>query len=577
MTLKTSQTKTSSDFINEPLLFYNKIPKNELLPGQRKAIQVLEFTKKRIEEINKIVHASDVETRKLMRNNFFAYLVICHPELLKVPFAPFHMSMFKDLEKLTMGDLDELVWIMFRGSAKSSLILRYIEWCVIGRRVRFIVFGSWRNESAENATNEIRGNLYSNKQIQYYFGDLFSVKKKSNLNTKRGEKEHKDDFIVNGCRVLATTTQKTIRGFRHGNDRVGLLILDDIEVTELLRRPSDVSAIKKWIGEARHALEADGKLVVLGNLISTKHNIAEIMERAMMSKSAGRVRVVNAIDKNGELSWYANWCDTDEERTKWKEKGIPKISKETKMRNNLEWMTEFMNAPGGLVGGTFTEEMFKGKMLSPTDVKNKAKSIDAGGWGSYYHFLLIDPAYTNNKRSDKVGFCSAWFFPEMNKTIIKSAFGAKFDSNHLLESIYTIHSSDPIYMMIWEKNTGNVFVEHYLKSEVKNGRPMIPLEWVAHGQTDKVTRINYAKYLFGTAENAYMDGEVYFDVQGCEELIEQLIKFPYCIDHNDDVIDAFAYLPAIEKYKKKIGGKRIELDEYELNPFGEVDVDLGVL
>ena len=137
MTLKTSQTKTSSDLINEPLLFYNKIPKNELLPGQRKAIQVFEFSKKRIEEINKIVQASDVEAKKLIMNDFFAYLVVCHPKILKVPFAPFHMSMFKDLEELTKGKLEELMWIMFRGSAKSSFILRYIEWCIIGQREKF--------------------------------------------------------------------------------------------------------------------------------------------------------------------------------------------------------------------------------------------------------------------------------------------------------------------------------------------------------------------------------------------------------------------------------------------------------
>ena len=157
----------------------------------------------------------------------------------------------------------------------------------------------------------------------------------------------------------------------------------------------------------------------------------------MLNEISGRVRVVNAVDKNGELTWYGNWCETDKERAKWKERGIPKESKQSKMREMFEWMTEFMNAPSGLVGGVFTKEMFNGKLLSPADVQDRTRSVDSGGWGSHFHFLLVDPAYTDNKRSDKVGFRSAWFFPAVNKTIIKSAFGAKFDSNHLLESIYT--------------------------------------------------------------------------------------------------------------------------------------------
>ena len=83
---------------------------------------------------------------------------------------------------------------------------------------------------------------------------------------------------------------------------------------------------------------------------------------------------------------------------------------------------------------------------------------------------------------------------------------------------------------------------------------------------------NFAKYLFGTADKAYTDGEIYFNVQGCGELLDQLNKFPHNIDYDDDVADAFAYVTVLEKYKKKVGIRQVEFDVYDLEAFGNEDI-----
>lgn len=158
------------------------------------------------------------------------------PEAFTKPFAAFHEEIVDEF----MEDKDSVVAAP-RGHGKSTLIGQgFVIWNILYRKKKFIVYTSQNHVKSTQFLEPIRNELKGNARIKLVYGDLhFSTDKDD-----KG-KDREDVFDINGVRVQAVSFEKNIRGFKHGNQRPDLIILDDIEDDsrvinpELRRKDSD--------------------------------------------------------------------------------------------------------------------------------------------------------------------------------------------------------------------------------------------------------------------------------------------------------------------------------------------------
>ena len=147
---------------------------------------------------------------------------------------------------------------------------------------------------------------------------------------ERGIKDIKQNRInnfvcENGVRVEAHSTQESVRGRLHLNQRPDALILDDIETNKTKDSQAYTKQVADHISEAMAGLSTDGFMLYLGNYITEYGNVNHIFQRAKNDNGI-RVRNIPILIDNKPV-WEAKYVLTDEEALK-----TGKVSIEDKQR-----------------------------------------------------------------------------------------------------------------------------------------------------------------------------------------------------------------------------------------------------
>ena len=154
--------------------------------------------------------------------SFGMFAVYYFSDYFKYSLAPYHYEMIKELERLEKGeDIRELVFIMFRESGKTVFSKLFIIWLIVFNKRKYINVDSFDKENAERILFDIAYELSNNNRLKADFGSLFSK--------KRGADDVKqtkiNNFITeNGIRVEAHSTQESVRGRIHLNQRPDFLL-----------------------------------------------------------------------------------------------------------------------------------------------------------------------------------------------------------------------------------------------------------------------------------------------------------------------------------------------------------------
>ena len=100
---------------------------------------------------------------------FFSYYFI---DYIKYPFADFHLEMFQDVADLMDDKYREIVWLMFRESAKTSIAKGFIAWLLCYGKRRYLNVDSFDKENAERILFDVVLELQTNERIKADFGEL---------------------------------------------------------------------------------------------------------------------------------------------------------------------------------------------------------------------------------------------------------------------------------------------------------------------------------------------------------------------------------------------------------------------
>lgn len=157
---------------------------------------------------------------ELARSSHYYFFHLYMGLYVKYPTAPFQRELYAITED---ESIKHSVIVAFRGSGKSTIVtMSYPMWAVLGKQQKkFVVLISQTQPQARMHLVNIRREFESNELLRKDYGPM----------------EEESDEWGNmalvlpklGARIIAVSSEQSIRGIRFGAHRPDLIIADDVE------------------------------------------------------------------------------------------------------------------------------------------------------------------------------------------------------------------------------------------------------------------------------------------------------------------------------------------------------------
>lgn len=211
------------------------------------------------EALERCIEGTKEERLFLCEQSFLLFAIYYFQEYFKYPVADFHKDFNNDLHDLVNGDIREVAWIAFRESAKTTFAKLFIVWLIAYDKRKYINVDSFDRENAERILFDIAFEMVNNARLRADFGILFSK--------ERGIQDIKqnriNNFVTeNGIRVEAHSTQESVRGRIHLNQRPDFLLCDDIETNKTKDSEAYTKQVRDHLTEAQAGMSADGFMIL---------------------------------------------------------------------------------------------------------------------------------------------------------------------------------------------------------------------------------------------------------------------------------------------------------------------------
>jgi len=267
------------------------------------------------EELTQILKRGKDERKYLCERSFLYFITYYFPGHLRYAFADFHFDWLEECELLADNRLEEVMWIGFRESAKSSIARLYVLWLICYRKKRYIAYDSYNKDSAVSALFDIITELQTNQRLINDFGHLYTESRKRD---KVQQKTVSAFITSNKVKVVGLSTQESPRGLLAGKERPDCWILDDLENFKTVDSFPITQSIIHHYNELKTGKAVDASILIVANYISETGVIAEIRQR-IEANPKGIVEDVPIHDRTGNLLWPAKYVKTDLEATKLNE------------------------------------------------------------------------------------------------------------------------------------------------------------------------------------------------------------------------------------------------------------------
>ncbi len=446
----------------------------------------------------------------LAENSFGLFAVYYFSNYFEYGLADFHYEMMSNLERLTETEqIRELAFIMFRESAKTTLTKIYVMWLVVFNKRRYINVDSFDKENSERILFDIAYELMNNKKLIADYGFFFS--------RKRAIDEIKQtkisNFVTeNGIRLEAHSTQESVRGRLHLNQRPDILILDDFETNKTKDSMAYTKQIRNHISEAMGGMSPNGIILYLGNYITEFGNVQFLMDRA---KTDNKICLMNVPVMINEIpTWGAKYARTDIEAS---ETGKVSIEDKERQLGSYVFSYEMMNQPVDDKLAEFKKEYIH--IVTEADVKKEETLC----------FITVDSAVSEKESADFTGITINWV-TEANKWHIMT-YRLKVNSRGLIDHLFYLQETYKPKTIGIEETTFSLAIKPFLDEEMRKRSLFFSITPLKHRSTLKETRI---RALIPRWENGAINL-----VGPNTELIDEMRSFPKGV--HDDILDSLAY------------------------------------
>ncbi len=242
----------------------------------------------------------DRHAKALTNFKFFAYTYF--PHYIKSDPSAFQQWCYEELPKLMQAAKGCKHAIAApRGNAKSTLITQiFVLWCELTGRTWFAVIIMDAFDQAVMMLEGIKVELESNPRLKQDFPG----------ETGAGRVWKAGEIITrNNRKIQVAGSGKKIRGWRHGPHRPDLVILDDIENDENVKKVEQRDKLEKWLDKAVMKLgPPDGSMKLF--YVGTVLHYDSVLNRKLRSPTWSKV-IFKAIEQwPDRMDLWEHWEET---------------------------------------------------------------------------------------------------------------------------------------------------------------------------------------------------------------------------------------------------------------------------
>jgi predicted phage terminase large subunit-like protein len=183
-----------------------------------------------------------------------------------------------------------------RGFAKSTLVCLFLtSWCALTGRKHFILIISDTLTQAKLHLGALKAELENNRMINWLYGDVVGVtwgEERIIVNTPNGE-----------VMIMALGAGTKIRGLKFKQYRPELVVIDDLENSEMVYSPERRQKLQRWFDyDLKSGVDKDGDIIYLGTILHYDALLKKVVERKGQYQSWQTI-MFKALDENGESIW----------------------------------------------------------------------------------------------------------------------------------------------------------------------------------------------------------------------------------------------------------------------------------
>jgi len=436
--------------------------------------------------------------RALARESHFWFFHIYFPDYIHFSPAPFHRELFS----ITEDNSIQLASIVaFRGSAKSTIITTSsVLWSVIGKlQKKFIVIMSLTQNQAKQHLQNIKKEFESNLLLRKDFGAI------EEETTEWGSFSL---YIPKyNAKIIAVSTEQSIRGVRHMHYRPDYIIGDDIEDQNSVKTRESRDNTYNWFkGEIISLGDENTKIILIGNLLHEDSLLMRIKKEIQEGALSGIVREYPFMDEYGVPLWRSRYPDDE---------SIQKVK--SKLGDEKTWQREFMLKIIPDADQIIKKEWIQYWDRLPVDLK-----------GFRYSIISVDPAISEQG--------------DYTAMVIMHVFGRRSNLKIYVDAqIINRHLNFPDLI--------NLIKDLAVNNKLKKQRLQICVENVAF-QKSIVQRLEEGNFKahaisvngmnkrerLASVSMLFSQGKILLPIKVAEQLIQQLLYLG--VEKHDDLCDA---------------------------------------
>ena len=425
-------------------------------------------------------------------------------EYVKNPTARFQKEFFIITED---QGIKLAVIVAFRGSGKSTIMtLSYPLWAILGEQgKKFVLILSQTQRQARQHLLNIKRELEKN--------DLL----KSDLGPFREERDEWGSLslvIPNyDAKIMAASTEQSVRGLRHGANRPDLIICDDIEDLESVKTKEGRDKTHQWLtGDVIPSGDQNTRVIIVGNLLHEDSVLMRIRAGIEEKQLDGIFRQYPLVDENGVIAWTGKYPDISAIETLQRTIG-----------NEASWHREYL-----LHIISDVERVVHPEWINYYDVlPNNRNRL-------FYVATGVDLAISQKQTANYTAMVSAWVcHDDKFRTMVYIL------PNPVNERLTFPETLDKIKWVAKTVDSGHmsrIFVEEVAYQQAFSQQLQhegFHVEGFKVGGQDKRSRIALTTHMIKNAQ-------ILFPIKGAEDLIRQLTHFG--VEKDDDLADAFTVL-----------------------------------
>ena len=478
------------------------------------------------------VAVSVEEAHALAKGDLDFLGAICMPDVFEFSFPPVFQSSWQWLLSFVhkVRIFPQLALGLPRGFGKTTIIKIFIVYCILFTTKKFILVISATQDLAENIVSDVI-DMLEEPNIRNIFGD-WSVGV-----TKDTQKLKKFGYRGRNITLAAIGAQGSLRGLNLKNERIDVMIFEDIQTREQADSKLQSNTLEVWmIGTAMKAKSPKGCMFLfIANMYPTEHSIL----RKLKKNKKWTKFISGGILEDGTSLW---------EELQPIEQLLSEFENDLEMGHPEIFYAEVLNDENASVNNLVNISSLPSLPMEEGDIP-------------VCNFVVIDPS---NDKANSDAVAIGYFEVHNTFPVLMEAISDKLSPGDTIREALRLMLTHNCKLCVIEAQAFQYSLLYWFDFMCTQ-LSLIGLEAIAmySGVASKNTRIlNMFKSL--TAGEVFMHPNVRMLV------IPQITGFnPLRRDNTDDLLDLMTYAPRVVA---EYGEYMLSLNVISLQEFDEIEV-----